>query len=131
MMNKRLRKIKIGIMSFQDFQKYTISIAKGKYKRQSSDPTIWFHSMKSLANVLSEDNQKLLRLIIDEKPQSISDLELLTGRKANNILRTLRTMEQYGFVELIPSQKKTRGRTPLIPKVLYDTADIELRFADA
>jgi len=53
--------------------------------------------MKSLAHVLSEDNQLLLKLIIENEPNSVSDIEALTGykRKASNILRTLRTIEQH------------------------------------
>ncbi len=40
-------------------------------------------------------------------------------RKANNILRTLRTMEQYGLVILKENpNKKHRGRAPLMPKAL-------------
>jgi len=123
-----IKKIKIGIMSFQDFQKYTINIAKGKHKRKPDEPKIWFNSIKSLANVLSEENQKLLSLIVTQKPLSISELVPLTGRKANNILRTLRTMENYGLVELIESKVKTSGRAPIIPKVLYNIANIELYF---
>lgn len=127
-MSAHLKKAKIGVMSLTAFKKRTIDIARGHYKSKPGEPKIWFHSMKSLANVLSEQNQTLLRLIINEKPQSISDLEPLTGRKPNNLLRTLRVMEHYGLVALIESKEKTRGRTPLIPKVLYDTADIELHF---
>lgn len=123
-----LKKAKIGVMPLNEFKKRTIDIARGKYKPRRNEPKIWFHSMKSLANVLSENNQELLRLIIDVKPKSIADLESLTGRKPNNLLRTLRVMEHYGFVALIDSKEKKPGRTPLIPKVLYDTADIELHF---
>ena len=127
-MSAHLKKAKIGVMPLAAFKKRTMDIARGRYKPKQGEPRIWFHSMKSLANVLSEQNQALLRLIINEKPQSISDLEPLTGRKPNNLLCTLRVMEHYGFVLLVESKEKTRGRAPLIPKVLYNTADIELHF---
>ena len=130
-MKSRERKINIGIMSWEDFKQYTLSIAAGKRKPKAHTPKIWFHSMKSLAQVLSEPNQALLRLIIDEKPQSISELMPLTGRKANNLLRTLRTMENYGLVELVKSHEKHSGRPKLIPKVRYDSANIELHFGSA
>jgi len=127
----KLKKVKIGIMPLEDFKKRTITIAKGKYKPKRGEPKIWFNSMKSLANVLSEENQELLRLIVDVQPQSISELEPLTGRKANNLLRTLRTMENYGFVKLLKSNKSGKGRKPLIPKVVYDIADIEINFCSS
>jgi predicted transcriptional regulator len=119
--------VKIGIMPFEDFKKRTIAIANGEYKPKKDEPKIWFNSIKSLAHVLSEENQELLKLIVAIHPQSIKELEDVTGRKANNLLRTLRTMESYGFVELIEG-KSGRGRTPLIPKVIYSSAEIEVNF---
>ena len=47
------RKIKIGIMSREDYQKRTISIAKGELKPGPNDPRIWFESLESMAQVLS------------------------------------------------------------------------------
>lgn len=123
-----MNKARIGIMSLEQHKQRTIAIAKGIYKPKKNEPKIWFTSMKSLAHILSEENQLLLKLIIENEPKSVSDLEALTGykRKANNILRTLRTMEQYGLVKLEKSPNKVyRGRAPLIPKALYDEFDVE------
>lgn len=123
-----MNKARIGIMPLEQYKQRTIAIAKGIYKPKKDEPKIWFTSIKSLAHVLSEDNQLLLKLIIENEPKSVSDLEALTGykRKANNILRTLRTMELYGLVKLEESRNKThRGRSPLMPKALYDKFDIE------
>lgn len=116
---------KVGIMSLEDFKKRTIAIAKGEYKPKKGEPKIWFNSIKSLANVLSEENQELLKIIVETHPQSIKELEDITGRKANNLLRTLRTMENYGFVKL-KEGKSGKGRTPLIPEVIYSAAEIEV-----
>ena len=125
-MKSYLKTISIGVMSLEDYKKRTIAIAKGEYQLQKDEPKIWFRSMKSLAHVLSEENQKLLKLIIEQKPKSISELEPLTGRKANNLLRTLRTMEQYGLVHLEKGGVGERGRSPLIPEVLYDMANVQI-----
>ena len=116
----------VGVMSLDDFKRHTIAIAKGEYKPKKDEPKIWFNSIKSLASVLSEENRHLLKLIIEQKPQSVSELEPLTGRKANNLLRTLRTMEHYGFITLKQSSKKRQGRTALIPQAIYDMVDIKL-----
>jgi len=127
-MNSSHNKAKIGIISLEQYKQRTIAIAKGEYKPKKDEPKIWFTSIKSLANVLSEENQHLLKLIIENEPQSVSELEELTGhkRKANNILRTLRKMEHYGLVKLLEgSNKMHRGRAPLIPKALYDEFDVE------
>jgi predicted transcriptional regulator len=56
--------------------------------------------MRSLAEVLSDENRGLLKLIQEAKPQSISSLAEMTGRKTSNLSRTLKTMSNYGFVEM-------------------------------
>ena len=56
--------------------------------------------MRSLAEVLSDDNRALLRVITEAKPESITALAELTGRKPGNLSRTLKTMSNYGIVEL-------------------------------
>ncbi len=122
------RVVKVGIMPLDQFKKRTIAIAKGLYKPKKDEPKIWFRSIRSLANVLSEENQHLLKLIVETQPKSIKELEDVTGRTANNLLRTLRMMENYGFVKL-KEGKGARGRAPLIPEVIYSSAEIELDFA--
>jgi len=103
--------IKIGIMSREDYKRRTIAIAKGQYVPKSDEPKIWFESLQSMAQVLNNENQRVLRLIMDEHPQSLKELEELTGRSSSNLSRTLKTMAHYGIVEL---EKKNRR---IVPKV--------------
>ncbi|MEQ8536130.1 MAG: helix-turn-helix domain-containing protein [Coleofasciculus sp. D1-CHI-01] len=113
--------MKIGIISREDYIKRTIAIAKGEYKPQKDEPKVWFESMKSLAQVLSNENQDLLRIIINHEPRSLSELEELTHRKKSNLSRTLKTLERYGIVELV----KDKGK--LIPKV--KATDFQVEFS--
>ena len=128
MTNIKHRIVKVGIMSLDQFKLRTIAIAKGEYKPKKDEPKIWFRSIKSLANVLSEENQHLLKLIVLTHPKSISELESTTGRTANNLLRTLRMMENYGFVKL-KEGKGIRGRAPLIPEVIYEGVEVDVSFS--
>lgn len=73
-------------------------------------PSVWFPSMATMAAVLSEDNQTLLRLIRDKQPKSLTELAKLTGRQVPNLSRTLRMMEGYGLVEL---KKNVREIEPI------------------
>jgi predicted transcriptional regulator len=98
--------LKIGIMPREAFQARSIAIARGDYKPRPDDPKIWFESIQSLAQVLSEENRTLLQIIADQKPESIKALGNLSGRKSSNLSRTLRTMEAYGIVELVRKNKK-------------------------
>lgn len=95
-----MKAIVIGIMPQESIRERVLSIARGEYKPKPSDPKIWFTSMRSLAEVLSDENRCLLKVIQEAKPQSISSLAELTGRKTSNLSRTLKTMSNYGFVEM-------------------------------
>lgn len=109
----------IGIMPFEQQRARTIAIAKGEYKPKRNEPKIWFNSMASLSQVLSDDNQNLLRTIAHQNPESLKDLEELTGRASSNLSRTLKTLALYGMVEL---QKESRR---VIPKALATSFDIK------
>ena len=101
----RTKILKIGILSREDYRKRTIAIAKGEYQPKKNEPKVWFESMESLGQILSGQNQKLLRIIRDRHPLSLTELEKLSGRKKSNLSRTLKTLSNYGIVDLV----KERG----------------------
>jgi predicted transcriptional regulator len=102
-----------------------MAVATGKIKPGPEAPKLWFTSLKAAANVFSEENRHLLKVIADEHPQSIAELERLTDRKASNLSRTLRKLEQYGVVRLVEGEAE-RGRKPLRPEVLVDSVNVSL-----
>lgn len=90
----------VGIISRENYKKRTIAIAKGTYKPKKDEPKVWFESIKSLSQILSNENQELLKLIIECKPKSLTELEKISHRKKSNLSRTLKTLENYGIVSL-------------------------------
>lgn len=98
--------IKIGITPQDKIRKRTIAIAKGEYSPKRSEPKIWFPSMKALSEVLSDKNRELIKIIAEQHPESVAELAELSGRKANNLSRTLKTLSQYGLVELKHGEKR-------------------------
>jgi len=103
-----MKTVVVGIMPQEKIRERVLAIARGDYKPKATDPKIWFTSMRSLAEVLSDDNRALLKVIQDAKPQSISSLADITGRKPSNLSRTLKTMSNYGFVEMRRESKHVR-----------------------
>ena len=95
-----MKTVRVGIMSKEEYKQRTIDIARGLYVPKANEPKIWFESMKSMAQILSNENQALLKTILDNKPKSLKELEVLTGRAKSNLSRTLKTLERYGIVEL-------------------------------
>ncbi|MDA8416061.1 MAG: transcriptional regulator [Betaproteobacteria bacterium] len=103
-----MKTIVVGIMTQEKIRERVLAIARGDYKPKATDPKIWFTSMRSLAEVLSDDNRALLKVIQEAKPQSISSLADITGRKPGNLSRTLKTMSNYGFVEMRRENRHVR-----------------------
>jgi predicted transcriptional regulator len=103
-----MKAIVIGIMPQEQIRARMLAIARGEYKPKPGEPKVWFTSMKSLAEVLSDENRALLKVIAESKPESISALAEATGRKPGNLSRTLKTMSNYGIVEMRREKRHVR-----------------------
>lgn len=101
----------IGIISYEDYKKRTMAISRGEYRPQPDEPKIWFESLQSMAQVLSNENQLLLKTILERKPDSLKELEAVTGRSSSNLSRTLKTMARYGIVKM---EKVRRNIKPIV-----------------
>ena len=105
--------LRVGIASYQQMKQRTRAIARGELKPGPQDPKVWFPSAESMARILSAKNRELLETIRRTSPQSLAELAERTGRKKPNLSRTLKTMEQYGLVQISRSKRK------LVPRVHY------------
>lgn len=112
-----MSKLKIGIMSRELFQRRMIDIAAGKISAKSGESKIWFSSIKSLGEVLSENNIRLLKLIKEHHPETLAELARLSDRQTSNLSRTLKTMEKYGIVELKKHAQKVQ---PIVKATEFD-----------
>ncbi len=59
--------LKVGIISYEEMKARTIAIARGELKPSPDEPKMFFNSLKSLADVLSEENKQLLRLLCNQR----------------------------------------------------------------
>ena len=103
-----MKVVKIGIMPQEQIRARVLAVARGEVKARAGEPKIWFTSMKSLAEVLSDDNRALLKVIRDTKPESVTSLAAATGRTPGNLSRTLKTMSNYGIVEMRREKRLVR-----------------------
>lgn len=103
-----MKVLKIGIAPQEKIRERILAIARGEIKPKPSDPKIWFTSMRSLSQVLSDENRALLDVIRTARPASISELADITGRKQGNLSRTLKTMSRYGLVRMERNDRSVR-----------------------
>jgi len=122
----KMKILNAGIISKENYVKRIIAISKGSYTPRKDEPKIWFESLHSMTQVLSIGNQNLLKLIIEYKPKSLSELANLSGTPITNLTKTIKTLEKYGIVQL----SKKAGM--LAPKVLATdfTVQFGLRYGD-
>ena len=116
-----MKTLLVGVAGYERMQARTIAIARGQHKPTNDEPKVWFTSIESFAKVLSQRNQALLALIASEKPESLTELAEIAGRKKSNLSRTLKTMSRYGLVEL-----RAGPRGTLIPRVTYDRVRLDV-----
>ena len=95
-----MRAMVIGLMPQEQIRERVLAIARGEYQPKAAEPKVWFTSLHSLAEVLSDDNRVLLKVMTETRPESISALARATGRAPGNLSRTLKTMSRYGIVDL-------------------------------
>ena len=112
-----MKKIVIGIMPQDKIRRRVLAIARGDYKPKRNEPKVWFPSMKSVAEVLSDQNRALLKMIAEMQPETLTELADAAGRQISNLSRTLKTMEHYGFVEL---RKINRTIKPVVKATEFE-----------
>lgn len=116
-----MKTLLVGVAGYERMKARTMAIARGQHKPANDEPKVWFTSIESFAKVLSQRNQALLALIASEKPESLTELAEIAGRKKSNLSRTLKTMSRYGLVELSAGPRGT-----LIPRVTYDRVRLDV-----
>jgi len=98
----------IGVKPQSEIRARLIAIAKGEVKPTENEPKVWFPSIRSLAEVLSDHNRELLKMIAESEPQSLKELSELSGRAPSNLSRSLKTMANFGLVKMEKCQNSVR-----------------------
>jgi predicted transcriptional regulator len=115
-----MRTLKVGIADPDEMKARTLRIARGEEKPSESDPKVWFASTESFARILSAPNREMLRVIAQEKPDSLDALAAMTGRAKSNLSRTLKAMIGYGLIRMERDGRK------LAPKLIHDRVVLDL-----
>src|SRR5271156_3249083 len=93
-----MKTLKVGIATLEQYKRRPVAVARGEHVPAPGEPKVWFQSIETMSQVLSDKNRALLALIAKTQPHSLSELAERTGRAKSNLSRTLRTMERYGLV---------------------------------
>ncbi|RJT40162.1 MarR family transcriptional regulator [Rahnella woolbedingensis] len=113
-------KARIGVMPETMVRQRMLAILNGSYKPAANEPKIWYNSLASLAQILSLENIALLSLMHEQKPETVTELAALAGRHKSNLSKTLKTLENRGFVKMEIFGAKKR------PVALFTEFDIRV-----
>ena len=110
---RTVKKVKVGIMASDQYRQRTIDIAAGRYKPASNEPKIWFHSFKAMGEVLNPKNIELLTIIIEQEPETMTELADWSNRGIANLSRTMKTLRAYKLADVVVhgNAKKPVART--------------------
>jgi predicted transcriptional regulator len=93
------------IQSLDSLEREMRAVARGERPAPADAAEPTFNSIEVVVRLLTPENRKLLAVIRDRKPKSVSDLAHMTGRAQPNLTRTLAKLEAAGFITM-----KTVGR---------------------
>ncbi|MCR9616609.1 HVO_A0114 family putative DNA-binding protein [Vibrio antiquarius] len=93
-------KARIGIADEELVRKYMLDVAAGKLNHVEDIPHFWFASLTELAQILSNDNIKLLNVIYHERPNSVGKLSEITGHSVEDLSISIDDLSSKGFVRI-------------------------------
>ncbi|HHY0330678.1 TPA: transcriptional regulator [Vibrio cholerae] len=93
-------KARIGIADEELVRKYMLDVSAGKLNNVEDIPHFWFASLTELAQVLTNDNIKLLNMIDHERPNSVGKLSEITGRSVEELEVSIERLTSKGFARI-------------------------------
>jgi predicted transcriptional regulator len=94
------------------------------FNRFKSEKTKHPTEISLLRSLLSNEKARILHVIKTKQPNSIYELTKILGRDFKSVRQDLATLEEFGFIEMIPIHKGRREKFK--PLLVLDTLEIKL-----
>ena len=99
----KLRHMEILVMSDKQYSKHLNDIVASDKKSKNK---IVLKKYEDLTKILTKERLRMLRVIHDKKPKSISELAKLLERDRRNVVSDLNYLEGFGLVEIEEIERK-------------------------
>ena len=106
-----------GLRELRDEMK---AVARGTMPAPEDAAAPSFNSVEALVRLLTPENRRLLALIRDRKPRSVSDLAAWTGRAQPNVSRTLAKLEAAGMVAMMDGSNRRKVPLATVRKITIE-----------
>ena len=111
---------KYKVQNLRSLREEMKAVARGERPAPADARKPSFNSVDAMVRLLTPENRRLLAIIRDRKPQSVTELVEMSGRAQPNLTRTLAKMETAGFITM-----KAVGRRKT-PSVAVQTIVVEI-----
>jgi predicted transcriptional regulator len=118
-MESRHEKRAIGIATPSEMRERLVAAARGEDPPVTAEAKVWM-SLETLVRLLTSENRKLLSIMAQERPRSVSALAERAGRDQGNVSRAIGRLAEAGFVRLVPDGREKR------PEVAIERLHIDL-----
>ena len=119
----KLKDIEIIVMNDEEYGEHLNKLFE-KVKEggisESEPHKIVVHTTEDIGKILTRERIRLLHIIREKKPESISELARILDRKESNVHNDITFLEGIGLLEI----KKGRDQVKKVPVVDYDALHI-------
>jgi len=119
----KLKDVEIIVMNDEEYgnhlNKLFEKVKEGKLN-ESEPHKIVSRTTEDIGKILTRERIRLLHIIREKKPESISELARILDRKESNVHNDLTFLEGIGLLEI----KKGRNHVKKVPVVDYDALHI-------
>ena|SRR5258705_10251946 len=122
----KVKRVKIGVRPpgtiFNEAAEIIGQIETGQ-RVSTQGEWLYFSNVRDIGKVLTPKRLELLKLIREQRPESVRSVAELTGRNVKNVAEDLALLASLGLVEMEarsgPGKKKA-------PRVSYETLTVEV-----
>ncbi|EGQ9468925.1 transcriptional regulator [Vibrio parahaemolyticus] len=93
-------KARIGIADEELVRKHMLDVSAGKLNHVENFPHLWFTSLTELAQVLTNENIKLLYMISRDRENSARKLAEITDRNVEDLEVSIEILISKGFARI-------------------------------
>jgi predicted transcriptional regulator len=95
------------------------AVARGERPAPPDAAEPSFESIAVVLGLLTPENRRLLAMIRDRKPKSVTELAQLTGRAQPNLTRTLTKLEAAGFITMTTTGRR-KAPSATVTKIVVE-----------
>ncbi len=121
----KLKEVEFVVMSDEEYGKH-LNLMFEKVKRGEIDEQephrIFVRNAEIIGKTLTSERIRLIQVIKEKKPESISELARILRRKQSNVYMDVIYLEGLGLIEL----KKGRNRVKKAPVIEYDAVHVTI-----